>query len=127
MLYSKKVYELFQNPQNVGRIDNPDGIGVVTNHGCNDTIEITIKVQENKISDIKFRTLGCASAIASSSMTTILAKGATIQKALAISKADVAAELDGLPSNKLHCSNLAITALHKAIEDFNQKQKEKKE
>ena len=123
MLYTKKVMEHFRNPQNVGQIEDADGIGIVGNPVCGDTMEITIKVKNGKIEDIKFRTFGCASAIATSSMITILAKGATIEEALKISRNDIAEALDGLPPHKMHCSNLAADALHLAIEDFRKKSK----
>ncbi|MEA2071153.1 MAG: Fe-S cluster assembly scaffold protein NifU [Asgard group archaeon] len=124
MLYSKKVMEHFKNPQNVGEIENPDGKGMVGNPVCGDTMEITIKVEEDRIKDIKFRTFGCASAIASSSMTTEIAKGKTIEEAKKITREDIAEALDGLPTHKMHCSNLAVDALHEAIKDYFSKKKE---
>ena len=123
MLYSKKVMEHFTTPQNVGVVENYDGRGIVGNPKCGDTLEITIKVKDDKIEDIKFRTFGCASAIATSSMTTVMAKGMTIEEALKLNRNDVANELDGLPSHKMHCSNLAADALHKAIENYQENKK----
>lgn len=123
MLYTKEVMEHFTNPRNVGKIDDYDGIGIVGNPVCGDTMEITIKVKDNKIKDIKFRTFGCASAIATSSMTTVMAKGKTLDEAMKISRDNIAEALEGLPAHKMHCSNLAIDALHKAIEDFQKKEK----
>ncbi|MHA1922824.1 MAG: Fe-S cluster assembly scaffold protein NifU [Candidatus Heimdallarchaeota archaeon] len=123
MLYSKKVMEHFTTPQNVGVVENYDGRGIVGNPKCGDTLEITIKVKDDKIEDIKFRTFGCASAIATSSMTTVMAKGMTIEEALKLNRNDVANELDGLPAHKMHCSNLAADALHKAIENYQENKK----
>ena len=123
--YSKKVMEHFMNPRNVGVIENPDGYGKVGNPVCGDVMEIFIKVKEDKITDIKFRTFGCGSAIATSSMVTELAKGKHIDEAVKITRGDVASELDGLPAQKMHCSNLAADALHEAIKDYKNK-KEKK-
>ncbi|MHA1555650.1 MAG: Fe-S cluster assembly scaffold protein NifU [Candidatus Heimdallarchaeota archaeon] len=125
MLYSKKVMEHFSQPKNVGLIVDADGRGIVGNPVCGDTMEITIKVSDDKIEDIKFRTFGCASAIATSSMTTVMAKGKTLEEALAMTRDDVANELQGLPSHKMHCSNLAVDALHRAIEDYQKKKNEK--
>jgi nitrogen fixation NifU-like protein len=122
--YSKKVMEHFMNPRNVGVIENPDGYGKVGNPVCGDVMEIYIKVKDEKITDIKFRTFGCGSAIATSSMVTELAKGKHVDEAVKITRADVANELDGLPAQKMHCSNLAADALHEAIKDYkNRKQK----
>ena len=126
MLYSKKVMEHFTKPENVGKIEDPDGMGIVGNPVCGDTMEITLRIKDNVIDDIKFRTFGCASAIATSSMTTVMAKGKTIEEALKMTRDDVANELEGLPSHKMHCSNLAVDALHKAIENY-LKNKEEKE
>ena len=121
--YSKKVMEHFMNPRNVGVIDNPDGYGKVGNPVCGDVMEIYIKVKDDIITDIKFKTFGCGSAIATSSMVTELAKGKHIDEALKITRNDVANELDGLPPQKMHCSNLAADALHAAIEDYKKKKK----
>ena len=123
MLYTKKVMEHFTKPQNVGKIEDYDGIGIIGNPKCGDTMEITIKVKDNKIADIKFRTFGCASAIATSSITTVMAKGLTLDKALLLTRDRIANELDGLPPHKMHCSNLAVDALKKAIEDSREKSK----
>ncbi|MFO7677860.1 MAG: Fe-S cluster assembly scaffold protein NifU [Thermoplasmatota archaeon] len=124
--YSKKVMDHFMNPRNVGTIDNPDGYGKVGNPVCGDMMEIFIKVKDDKISDIKFKTFGCGSAIATSSMVTELAKGKHIDDATNITRDDVANELDGLPPQKMHCSNLAADALNEAIKDYKNKQKDKK-
>jgi nitrogen fixation NifU-like protein len=119
--YSKKVMEHFMNPRNVGVIDNPDGYGKVGNPVCGDVMEIYIKVKDDIIKDIKFKTFGCGSAIATSSMVTELAKGKHVDKALKITRNDVADELEGLPPQKMHCSNLAADALREAIKDYKKK------
>lgn len=121
--YSKKVMQHFMEPQNVGVIENADGIGTVGNPVCGDLMEVTIRVENDIITDIKFRTFGCGSAIATASMVTVLAKGKTLDEALQITRQDVADELEGLPPRKMHCSNLAADALHEAIRDYQQRQK----
>jgi len=121
--YSKKVMEHFMNPKNVGKIENPDGYGKVGNPVCGDLMEMYIKVQDDIITDIKFKTFGCGSAIATSSMVTEMAKGMHLGKALEITRSDVATELDGLPPQKMHCSNLAADALHEAIKNYKSKNK----
>jgi nitrogen fixation NifU-like protein len=121
--YSKKVMEHFMNPRNVGVIENPDGYGKVGNPICGDVMEIFIKVKDGIITDIKFRTFGCGSAIATSSMITELAKGKHVDEAIKITRSDVADELDGLPPQKMHCSNLAADALSDAIKDYKNKKK----
>ena len=121
--YSKKVMEHFMNPKNVGVIEKPDGYGKVGNPVCGDVMEIFIKVKDDVIKDIKFRTFGCGSAIATSSMVTELAKGKHVDEAIKITRNDVADELDGLPPQKMHCSNLAADALKEAIEDYKNKKK----
>jgi nitrogen fixation protein NifU and related proteins len=113
----------FTNPRNVGTIENPDGYGKVGNPVCGDLMEMYIKVENDVIKDIKFKTFGCGSAIATSSMVTEIAIGKTIDEALKITRNDVANELDGLPPQKMHCSNLAADALHAAIEDYKKKKK----
>ena len=122
--YSEKVLEHFRNPRNVGELENPDGVGVEGNPVCGDLMEIHIQVEDDRITDIRFKTFGCGSAIATSSMVTEMAKGKTLDEALKITRSDVANELDGLPKQKMHCSNLAADALHKAIEDYRKKQSE---
>ena len=121
--YSKKVMEHFMNPRNVGVIENPDGYGKVGNPVCGDLMEIYIKVKDDIITDIKFKTFGCGSAIATSSMVTELAKGKHVDEAFKITRNDVADELDGLPPQKTHCSNLAADALQEAIKDYKSKNK----
>jgi len=118
MQYSKKVMDHFMNPRNVGVIDDADGVGEVGNPVCGDVMKITIKVEDNRIMDINFQTLGCGAAIATSSIVTELAKGKTLEEALTLNRDSVADELDGLPANKMHCSNLAADALHAAIRDY---------
>lgn len=122
--YSEKVLDHFRNPRNVGDLENPDGVGVEGNPVCGDLMEIQIHVEDDRITDIRFKTFGCGSAIATSSMVTELAKGKTLDEALEITRQTVADELDGLPKQKMHCSNLAADALHKAIVDYRKKQAE---
>jgi len=116
--YSEKVMDHFQNPRNVGEIEDADGVGTVGNPVCGDLMTFYIKVKDNKLEDVKFKTFGCGAAIAVSSMVSEMAKGKTIEEALKITNASVAQELGGLPPNKMHCSNLGADALHKAIEDY---------
>lgn len=122
-MYSEKVMDHFKNPHNMGNIKDPDGVGEVGNPICGDIMKLYIKVNDNIITDIKFETLGCGAAIATSSMITDMAKGETLEEAAKISRQDVADELGGLPPIKMHCSNLAADALKKAIEDYKNKQK----
>lgn len=117
-MYSEKVMDHFMNPRNVGEIENADGIGTEGNPTCGDVMKISIKVEQGIIVDAKFKTFGCGAAIAVSSMVTEMVKGKTLDEALAISKESVASELDGLPPQKMHCSNLGADALKKAIEDY---------
>lgn len=121
-MYSEKVMEHFSNPRNVGEIPDADGVGTVGNPVCGDVMKIFIKVEDNHLKDIKFKTFGCGAAIATSSMVTEMAKGKTLEEALQITNKSVAEELQGLPPQKMHCSNLAADALHAAIEDYKQKQ-----
>jgi len=116
--YSEKVLDHFKNPRNVGEIENPDGVGEVGNPICGDMMTFYIKVKDNRLEDVKFKTFGCGAAIAVSSMVSEMAKGKTIEEAMKITNELVAQELGGLPPNKLHCSNLGADALHKAIEDY---------
>lgn len=122
-MYTEKVMEHFKNPRNVGEIPDADGVGTVGNPVCGDLMTIYIKVKDNRLTDIKFKTFGCGSAIATSSMITELAKGKTLEEALKITRANVADSLGGLPPVKMHCSNLAADALHTAIEDYYKKHK----
>jgi len=120
--YSKEVMDHFTAPRNVGEIDNADGMGEIGNPTCGDMMTFYIKVKDNVLEDIKFKTFGCGAAIAVSSMVSEMAKGKTLDEALKITNKDVAKELGGLPKNKLHCSNLGADALHAAIEDYKKKQ-----
>lgn len=120
-MYSEKVMDHFTNPRNVGEIPDADGVGAVGNPVCGDVMKIFIKVENDHLKDIKFKTFGCGAAIATSSMVTELAKGKSLNEAMKITNKDVAEELEGLPPQKLHCSNLAADALHAAIEDYRQK------
>ena len=119
--YNKEVMKHFTGPKNFGEIKDADGIGEVGNPSCGDQMKITIKVENNILTEIKFKTFGCGAAIATSSMVTELAKGKSLEEALEISRNDVADALDGLPSKKLHCSNLAADALQAAIKDYYRK------
>jgi nitrogen fixation NifU-like protein len=118
--------EHFQNPKNVGEMKGADGIGKVGNPVCGDMMWVYIKVRDNKIKDIKFKTFGCVAAIATSSMLTELAKGKTLEKAENLTNKDIADSLGGLPPIKMHCSNLAANALKEAIKDYRKKQKSKR-
>lgn len=120
-MYTEKVMEHFKNPHNMGEIPDADGVGTVGNPVCGDLMTIYIKVKDNRLEDIKFKTFGCGAAIATSSMTTDLAKGKTLDEAMKLSRADVADSLGGLPPVKMHCSNLAADALHAAIKDYYKK------
>ena len=119
--YSEKVMDHFANPRNVGEIKDASGVGEVGNPVCGDMMKFYIKVENNVIKDVKFKTFGCGAAIAVSSMVSEMAMGKTIEEALALTNEAVAKELGGLPPNKMHCSNLGADALHKAIEDYKKK------
>jgi len=121
-MYSERVMAHFRNPHNVGELETPDGVGEVGNPQCGDVMKIGIMVEDEHIAEIRFQTLGCAAAIATSSMITDMAKGMTLADAMEISRDDVADALDGLPANKMHCSNLAADALKEAIKDYRNKQ-----
>jgi nitrogen fixation NifU-like protein len=108
----------FANPRNVGEIEDADGVGEVGNAVCGDIMRISIKVEDGRIADVKFKTFGCGAAVATSSMVTEMVKGKTLDEAMEISNKAVAEALGGLPPQKMHCSNLAADALHKAIEDY---------
>jgi len=119
--YSDKVMDHFANPRNVGEIKDADGIGEIGNPVCGDMMTFYVKIKDNKIDDVKFKTFGCGAAIAVSSMVSEMAKGKTIEDALKITNESVAKELGGLPPNKMHCSNLGADALHRAIETYQKK------
>lgn len=118
MIYSEKVMDHFTNPRNVGEIADANGIGEVGNAKCGDIMRIYLKVEDNVVKDVKFKTFGCGSAIASSSMATELIKGKSIEEAWTLTNKAVAEALDGLPPVKMHCSVLAEEAIHKAINDY---------
>ncbi|MDX9870927.1 MAG: Fe-S cluster assembly scaffold protein NifU [Clostridia bacterium] len=120
-MYSAKVMDHFTNPRNVGEIENPSGVGEVGNAACGDIMKLTLQIEDNVIKDVKFKTFGCGAAIATSSMVTEMVKGKTIKEALDITNKAVAEALDGLPPIKMHCSNLAASALHAAIKDWQAK------
>lgn len=120
-MYSEKVMDHFMHPRNVGTIEDADGVGEVGNPVCGDMMTFYIKVNGDRLDDVKFQTFGCGAAIAVSSMVSEMAMGKTLDEAMAITNRAVADELEGLPTNKLHCSNLGADALHKAIEDYRAK------
>ena len=121
MLYSEKVMDHFRNPRNVGEMENPDGIGEVGNAKCGDIMRMYIKVEGDVISDVKFMTFGCGSAIATSSIATEMIKGKPIEEALELSNKAVVEALGGLPAHKIHCSVLAEEAIKAAIVDYYEK------
>ena len=120
-MYSQKVMEHFTHPRNVGEIETPDGVGEVGNPVCGDMMTFHVKVSGGRLADVKFRTFGCGAAIAVSSMISEMAIGKTLDEALAITNKDVAEGLEGLPSTKMHCSNLGAEALHAAIQSYKKK------
>ena len=120
-IYNQNVMDHFMNPRNVGEISNPDGVGEVGNPVCGDMMTFYIKVKDNRLEDVKFQTFGCGAAIAVSSIVSEMAKGKTLEEALTITPSLVAKELEGLPKNKYHCSNLGAQALRKAIRDYAKK------
>ena len=123
-MYNEKVIEVFKNPKNVGEIENPDGIGTVGNASCGDIMQITLRIENDVITDAKFKTFGCTAAIATSSTATEMVKGMTIEEALTVTNRKVVEALGGLPAQKLHCSVLAEEAIKKAIEDYQSKKKQ---
>ena len=122
-LYSEKVMEHFFSPRNVGVIEDADGVGEVGNAKCGDIMKMYLKIDNDIITDVKFETFGCASAIASSSMATELIKGCSVDNAMTLTNQAVAEALDGLPAHKMHCSVLAEEAIRSAIEDYKNKKK----
>lgn len=120
-MYNEKVMEVFKNPKNVGEIENPDGVGLVGNASCGDIMQITLRIENDVITDAKFKTFGCAAAIATSSTATEMVKGMTVEEALKLTNRKVVETLGGLPSQKLHCSVLAEEAIKKAIDDYKSK------
>lgn len=122
-MYNEKVMDVFQNPKNVGEIENPDGKGTVGNEVCGDIMQITLRIKDDVIEDAKFKTFGCAAAIATSSTATEMIKGMTLEEALKVTNKSVIEKLGGLPPQKIHCSVLAEEAIKAAIEDYRAKQK----
>ncbi len=120
-MYNEKVMDAFKNPKNVGEIENADGVGTVGNASCGDIMQISLKIENNVIVDAKFKTFGCAAAIATSSTATEMIKGMTVEEALQVTNKKVIECLGGLPSQKIHCSVLAEEAIKKAIEDYRSK------
>ena len=125
-MYNDKVKEAFANPKNVGFIENADGVGKVGNAACGDIMEISLKIEDDRIVDAKFRTFGCAAAIATSSTATEMVKGMTLDEALNLTNAEVVEELEGLPPQKIHCSVLAEEVIKEAINDYRSKKTENK-
>lgn len=121
-MYNEKVMEAFRNPKNVGEVENPSGVGRVGNASCGDIMEISLKIDDKEvITDAKFKTFGCAAAIASSSVATTMIIGKSVDDALKLTNADVVEELEGLPPQKIHCSVLASEAIKKAVDDWKSK------
>ena len=120
-MYSEKVMDHFEHPRNVGEITDASGSGTVGNAKCGDIMKMDIKVEDNIITDVKFKTFGCCAAVATSSMATEMIKGKTVDEALSLTNKAVAEALDGLPPVKMHCSVLAEEAIHAALEDYHQK------
>ncbi|MEI7448014.1 MAG: Fe-S cluster assembly scaffold protein NifU [Desulfomonile sp.] len=125
-MYNETVLDHFKNPRNVGEIDDADGVGEVGNPACGDIMAFYIKVNDDRLEDVKFKTFGCGAAIAVSSMVSEMAMGKTLDEAMKITNKSVIDALEGLPKKKHHCSNLGADALHRAIEDYREKQKGKK-
>jgi nitrogen fixation NifU-like protein len=123
-VYSQKVMDHFMHPRNVGEIEDADGMGEVGNPVCGDMMTFYIKVKDNRLADIKFKTFGCGAAIAVSSIVSEMAMGKTLEEALKITPKSVADELEGLPKQKFHCSNLGAQALQEAIQDYRSKKGE---
>ncbi len=121
-MYNAKVLDTFANPKNVGEIENADGVGTVGNAKCGDIMQVFLKIENDVIVDAKFKTFGCAAAIASSSIATEMIKGKTLEEALQVKNADVVEALEGLPPQKIHCSVLAEEAIAEAIKDYRAKQ-----
>lgn len=120
-MYNEKVLDAFQNPKNIGEIENADGVGTVGNASCGDIMQISLKIENDVIVDAKFKTFGCAAAIATSSTATDMIKGMTVEEALKVTNKKVIETLGGLPAQKIHCSVLAEEAIKKAIEDYKSK------
>ena len=121
-MYNEKVVQAFSNPQNVGEIENPDGFGMIGNEVCGDIMQITLRIEDNIIKDAKFKTFGCAAAVATSSTATQMVIGMTVDEAYELTNKVVVEKLGGLPPQKLHCSVLAEEAIKAAIDDYRSKQ-----
>ncbi len=121
-MYNEKVMDAFKNPKNVGEIENPDGIGTVGNESCGDIMQISLRIENDVITDAKFKTFGCAAAIATSSTATEMIKGMTVEEALKVTNKQVIETLGGLPAQKIHCSVLAEEAIKLAIDNYREKQ-----
>ena len=126
MLYSEKVLDHFSNPRNVGEIEDADGVGEIGNAKCGDIMKMYLKIDDNTITDVKFKTFGCGAAVATSSMATELIKGKPVSEAMELTNKAVAEALDGLPAYKMHCSVLAEEAIQSALEDYYSRHPEKK-
>ena len=120
-MYNERVINEFKNPKNIGEIPDADGVGTIGNASCGDIMQIFLKIEDNRIVDAKFKTFGCAAAIASSSVATEMIKGMTLEEALQVKNADVVERLEGLPPQKIHCSVLAEEAIHAAIDNYREK------
>jgi nitrogen fixation NifU-like protein len=120
-MYNEKVMDVFKNPKNVGEIENPDGVGLVGNASCGDIMQITLRIEDEVITDAKFKTFGCAAAIATSSTATEMIKGMSVEDALKVTNKQVIETLGGLPAQKIHCSVLAEEAIKLAIDDYRKK------
>ncbi len=125
-MYNEKVMEAFRNPQNMGEVENYNAIGTVGNETCGDIMQITMRIEDGIIKDAKFKTFGCAAAVASSSTATGMIIGKTVEEALALTNKQVITELEGLPPQKIHCSVLAEDAIHAAIDDYQKRQAQNK-
>ena len=123
-MYTEKVMEHFRDPHNAGQLENANAVGLVGNAACGDILKIYMRIENNIVEDVSFETLGCAAAIASSSVVTDMIKGKTVEKALAVKNADVVEALGGLPAQKIHCSVLAEEAIKNAIDDYNKRRGE---
>ncbi len=123
-MYNDRIMDHFENPRNAGDMEAPDGVGTVGNPECGDVMRLYIRVRDGVITDIRFKTFGCAAAIASSSYATELIKGKTLEEALQYTRNDISDGLGGLPEKKMHCSNLSVDALRAAVEDYRQRQGE---
>ncbi len=121
--YNPKVMDHFMSPRNMGEIENPDGVGEVGNPSCGDMMRLFLKIDDNRITDVKFQTFGCGAAIASSSMLTEIIKGMTLEEAKTVTNENISEALDGLPAAKIHCSVMAEEAIQKAIDDYESKRK----